>query len=90
MYTPNFKRGDIIAFGDKEFIVIDNYGPCGKVIMHSQNGRMLYDILYWECQGKRAILVYRSGFTIEVTHLLIVFTALVNMALLIVLTMQVI
>lgn len=54
-----FKRGNIISFGDQEYIVIDDYGPCGKVIEYSQNGDVI-DNFYWETLGERAILVCRG------------------------------
>ncbi len=61
-----FKRGNIIAFGDQQYIVIDNYGPCGKVAEYSQDGDVI-DNFYWETQDEHAVLISRGRVSYERT-----------------------
>lgn len=61
-----FNKGNIISFGDQHYIVIDDYGPCGKVVAYSQDAEVL-DNFYWEFQGERAVLVSRGRASYERT-----------------------
>lgn len=55
----DFKEGDIISYADAEFVVIDNYGSCGKVKENYENGDII-DNFYWKIYGEECKLIKRS------------------------------
>ncbi len=76
-------------FGEQQYIVIDDYGPCGKVAEYFQGGDVI-DNFYWETQEERAILVSRGRASyIKTINLLVLLSVLTIFIWFIVLVTQV-